>query len=129
MMSATQVKAAPAPRRLGKVLVRLLCLLAVATCVGWTLHRSAAVLRQGNHTAGFGEGIVHGALMPLALPNLFLGDDVMIYAPNNTGRSYKLGYTAGVNGCGLIFFGLFFWRVSRWRRQSQSERERTAAAG
>ena len=117
-MSATQVKAAPLPRRLGKVLARVVCLLAVATCIGWALHRSAVILGRSNQAAGFGCGIVHGALMPLALPNLLLGDDVMIYAPNNTGRTYKLGYAAGVNGCGLIFFGLFFWRVSRWRKPS-----------
>jgi len=116
-MSATQAKAAPPSRRLGKALGRILCLLVLATCIPWALHCSTAILRQGQRTAGFGQGIAHGALMPLALPNLLLGDDVMIYAPNNTGRSYKLGYTVGVNGCGLIFFGLFFWRVSRWRKQ------------
>jgi hypothetical protein len=54
--------------------------------------------------------------MPLALPNLLVGDDVTIYAPENVGRPYKLGYTVGVNGCGLLFFGFFFWRVRRWRR-------------
>jgi hypothetical protein len=69
--------------------------------------------------AGFARGVAHGALMPCALPNLLAGNDVTIYAENNTGRSYKLGYTVGVNGCGAIFFGLFFWRVSRWRRRSQ----------
>lgn len=52
--------------------------------------------------------------MPLALPNLAVGDNVTIYAESNTGRLYKLGYTAGVNGCGLLFFGLFFWRIGRW---------------
>jgi hypothetical protein len=54
--------------------------------------------------------------MPLALPNLLVGHDVAIYAADNTGRTYKLGYTLGVNLCGLLFFGLFFWRVRRWRR-------------
>jgi hypothetical protein len=117
MMSATQVKATPLPVRVGRALVRVLCLLAVATCIGWTLHRSAAALSQGNRAAGFAQGLVHGMLMPLALPNLLFGDDVIIYAPKNTGRTYKLGYTTGVNGCGLIFFGLFFWRVGRWRKQ------------
>jgi hypothetical protein len=54
--------------------------------------------------------------MPLALPNLVAGYDVAIYAASNTGRTYKLGYALGVNLCGLIFFGLFFWRVRRWAR-------------
>ena len=46
------------------------------------------------------RGVLHGALMPLAWPNLLLGRDVTIYATDNTGRLYKLGYTLGVNGCG-----------------------------
>ena len=114
-MSVTQVKAAP-PRRRGKTLYRLACLLLVATCLTWGLHLSSAGLTQSDHVAGFGRGVLHGALMPLALPNLLAGDDVTIYAPRNTGRTYKLGYTVGVNGCGLIFFGLLFWRLSRWRK-------------
>ncbi len=55
--------------------------------------------------------------MPAALPNLLMGNDVPIYAEKNTGCTYKLGYTAGVNGCGLLFFGFFFWRVNRWRKK------------
>jgi hypothetical protein len=51
------------------------------------------------------------------MPNLFVGNDVAIYATNNTGRTYKMGYTLGVNACGLIFFGFFFWRVRRMMKQ------------
>ena len=64
------------------------------------------------------DRLLHGALMPLALPNLLVGRDVPIYAEHNTGRTYKLGYTAGVNGCGLLFFGFFFRRLARWRRRA-----------
>jgi hypothetical protein len=49
-----------------------------------------------------------------------VGRDVVIYSVNNTGVTYKLGYTAGVNSAGAVFFGLFFWRVSRWRRNGKS---------
>ena len=52
--------------------------------------------------------------MPMAMPALIAGKDMPIYAPQNTGRTYKLGYTMGVNGCGAVFFGVVFWRVSRW---------------
>jgi hypothetical protein len=45
-----------------------------------------------------------------------VGQDVSIYQTDNTGRTYKLGYTLGVNACGLIFFSIFFWRLSRLRR-------------
>jgi len=75
--------------------------------------------------AGFARGMVHGALMPCALPNLLAGNDVAIYAENNTGRTYKLGYTVGVNGCGAIFFGIFFWRVNRWRKRSPPRNPKT----
>jgi hypothetical protein len=111
-----------APRRT-RLLLRVLSFLVLATCIGWTLNQAGRLLDQKGKQAGFSMGVIQGALMPLALPNLAVGHDVTIYSANNTGRSYKLGYTMGVNVCGLIFFGIFFWRVSRWRRS-----EITAAA-
>ncbi len=66
--------------------------------------------------------------MPLALPNLAVGNDVTIYSENNAGRRYKLGYTLGVNICGLIFFGIFFWRVGRLRRASTGVTEPSQTA-
>ena len=104
-----------APRRT-RLLLRILSFLVLATCIGWALNQAGRLLDQKGKRAGFSMGVIQGALMPLALPNLAVGNDVTIYSANNTGRSYKLGYTVGVNVCGLIFFGIFFWRVSRWRR-------------
>ena len=85
----------------------------LGTALHWTLKRLEGV---GNGRAGFGRGMIHGALMPLTLPNLLVGDDVPIYAADNTGRTYKIGYIVGVNCCGLIFFGFLFWRISRLRK-------------
>jgi hypothetical protein len=59
--------------------------------------------------AGFFRGMLHGALMPIALPSLVIGKDVPIYAALNIGRFYKIGYIAGINLCGLAFFGPLFW--------------------
>jgi hypothetical protein len=59
--------------------------------------------------AGFAYGVLHGAIMPMALPALAAGQDVVIYAEQNTGRTYKLGYTIGINLCGLLVFGTAFW--------------------
>jgi hypothetical protein len=39
-----------------------------------------------------------------------MGKDVPIFAQNNNGRIYKVGYIAGINLCGLLFFGLAFSR-------------------
>ena len=100
-----------------KTALRALCIVAVAACIGWGLNRSAASLKRDLRPAGFARGMVQGALMPLAMPNLLIGYDVDVYATNNTRRTYKLGYALGVNLCGLVFFGFFFWRVSRLRRR------------
>jgi hypothetical protein len=62
---------------------------------------------------GFSYGLLHGAIMPMALPALVAGQDVIIYAEKNTGRLYKLGYTIGINLCGLLVFGTAFWSPKR----------------
>jgi hypothetical protein len=91
---------------------------ALAIAIGAMLGRLAgAIDRDGLPPAGFVRGMAQGALMPLAMPYLLVGRDLPIYALRNTGRTYKLGYTVGVNGCGAIFFGALFWRLNRLRRR------------
>jgi len=63
-----------------------------------------------DRTAGFYVGLLEGALMPAALPGLLAGHDLPIYAPNNSGRPYNIGYIFGINACGTLFFGVAFWR-------------------
>ena len=118
-MSQTQAKASQPPRlrAAARVLGRVLVLTALASAVLWALQRSSGIDAASAQPAGFGRGIQHGALMPLALPPLLLGRDVPIYALHNSGRSYRLGYTLGVNGCGALFFGISFWRLQRWRNR------------
>ena len=62
---------------------------------------------------GFGHGALHGALMPMALPSLVTGQNVDIFAANNTGRPYKIGYIVGINLCGLLVFGSAFWKPTK----------------
>src|SRR5689334_17580047 len=100
-----------------KIPLRVLLVVLLAMLIGRSLNAIARSINQSPRPAGFSRGILQGALMPMAMPNLLIGTDVIIYAQNNTGIPYKLGYTTGVNVCGAIFFGLFFWRVSRWRRR------------
>jgi hypothetical protein len=107
---------APVSRR-QKILKRIFFFLLGAACVGFCMRQASVTMARSTAPAGFARGMLQGALMPAALPNLLVGNDVVIYAPNNSGRTYKLGYTCGVNACGALFFGWFFWRVSRWRRE------------
>jgi hypothetical protein len=62
--------------------------------------------------------------MPMALPHFLLGRDIQIYSSNNTGVSYKLGYTTGVNACGAILFGFLFWRLRRISSRAEARRAR-----
>ncbi len=87
--------------------------LIVSVLLGWLYGWSSYRAFPRNKTFGFGYGMLHGALMPLALPSLLLGRDVEIFAPDNSGRPYKIGYICGINLCGLAFFGPLFWRPKR----------------
>jgi hypothetical protein len=95
--------------------VRVIIFLLLAFAIGAILNRVADSLERNARPAGFSRGVLQGALMPMALPNLLVGRDVTIYSHVNTGVKYKLGYTTGVNACGAVFFGVLYWRVSRWR--------------
>lgn len=110
----------PWPTRLLRILCRLVIILAVGFTIGWTLNRVHDAFEKRAEPAGFPRGFLQGALMPMTMPNLIFGRDVAIYATNNTGRTYKLGYTMGVNASGLIFFGIFFWRLRRLRKELQT---------
>ena len=112
---------APPKRPWRRMLSRLLFYLLLATAIGWTLNRIGKSMQRSSHPAGFSRGIIQGALMPMAMPNLLVGSDVAIYSQNNTGVTYKLGYTVGVNACGALFFGFFFWRVRRWRSETSAK--------
>lgn len=87
--------------------------LIIAVVLGWLYGWASPWAYPREKHAGFGYGMLHGALMPMALPSLVMGKDVDIYAANNSGRAYKLGYIAGINLCGLVFFGSAFWRPAR----------------
>jgi hypothetical protein len=102
--------------RLIRITVRIVLIVVVTYGFGWVLNKSATASNRRPEAAGFGRGMLHGALMPGAMPSLLLGKDVVIYSSNNNGRLYKLGYTCGVNACGAFFFGSFYWRLNRWRK-------------
>ena len=112
-MPATQAHAPSSRSFLNTWLRKAGVFLAVAVLFGWFYGWASPRVFPPNVRAGFVSGVLHGALMPMALPSLALGQDVEIYAANNSGRTYKLGYIAGINACGLIFFGSVFWRPAK----------------
>ena len=97
------------PKGLGfqPLLRKGVALVIVTVVFGWFYGWASPWAFPKNHTAGFKYGILHGALMPLSLPALVIGRDVPIYAPDNSGRGYKIGYICGIDACGLLFFAAF----------------------
>lgn len=111
LMAFTLEKLKPSSRwsrRLQAWGIKLAWWLLMGTLLGAGYHWAIPRLYRPESKAGICLGAIHGFLMPVALPNLLAGQDVPIFAVNNTGRAYKLGYIAGINLCGLVFFGLAF---------------------
>ncbi len=98
------------------IVVKTALLVALGVTLGLAQAWASSRYYKPDHVAGFRMGMLHGALMPAALPGLLLGNDLPIYAPNNSGRPYNIGYILGINFCGTVFFGLGFWRPRGWRR-------------
>jgi hypothetical protein len=104
-------------------LKKIVAFLIVSVLIGWFYGWSFPRAFPKNTIFGFGYGMLHGALMPLALPSLLMGQNVEIFATDNSGRPYKIGYICGINLCGLSFFGPLFWRPRR-NAASQKNQER-----
>ena len=83
-------------------------LIVASVVLGWAFAWAQSGSYGADRKAGFWVGLVHGAVMPAALPCLLAGKDVPIFNPTNTGRTYKIGFLFGINACGVVFFGLGF---------------------
>ena len=90
------------------VLFVKLRLIIAGILLGYLYAWASPLVYPKDRTLGFAFGFAHGGLMPMALPSLMIGKDVPIFAENNNGRFYKLGYICGINVCGLLFFGFGF---------------------
>ena len=99
---------APPPARRGHWAPRLLATVAVALVIAWACGAAMRADARLDSPPGFFRGLLHGGMMPVAWPTLLVGQDQEIYAARNEGRTYKLGYSMGVNLSGLIFFGWLF---------------------
>jgi len=96
-----------------RLAIKVVILVVLGLLLGLAYDWAAPRFYGDQQKTGFRIGVVHGALMPIALPSLLMGNDVPIYSPSTTGRLYKLGYIAGINLCGTLFFGVAFRRPRR----------------
>ena len=103
------------------IVIKIIALTAISLGLGFTHTWASSRFYQADYVAGFHTGLLEGALMPAALPGLLMGHDLPIYAPNNLGRPYKIGYILGLNTCGTFFFGVAFWQPRRFRQAGNSK--------
>ena len=89
--------------------IKIAALVLMSLALGFGYDRAAPGTYGPERAAGFFVGMMHGALMPAALPTLVFGKDLPIYARNNVGRGYNIGFILGLNACGTLFFGIGFW--------------------
>ena len=78
-----------APDRFSKakvIIIKIIVLTALTLALGFAQGWASSRCYKPDHVAGFHMGLLHGMLMPAALPGLLMGQDLPIYAPNNSGR-------------------------------------------
>jgi hypothetical protein len=89
----------------------ILALLTVAGC-------AAGPTRFVDHPAGFWAGLWHGFIIVITFIISLFTDSVQIYARNNTGGWYDLGFVLGA----MIMLGGS--RCGKWKKKYQKEKEK-----
>jgi len=97
----------------GYKVIKIVALTLFSLALGFGYDRAAPRTYAPERVAGFFTGMMHGALMPAALPTLVFGKALPIYAQNNVGRGYNIGFILGLNTCGTFFFGIAFWHPKK----------------
>jgi len=72
------------------------------------------------HTYGFFGGLWHGFIAPFDFIGMLFSDEITMYAQNNNGGLYALGFLLGSGGWGF-FGGKGAKRVTRSRVNFQSQ--------
>lgn len=84
-------------------------------------NNEAVKLCLTGHTYGFFGGLWHGFIAPFDFIGMLFSDKITMYAQNNNGGLYALGFLLGSGGWGF-FGGKGATRVRRGRVNIQSER-------
>lgn len=80
-----------------KILIAVLCLIVLSSCAHGV---DVNACFGGNHVYGFWGGLWHGIIAPLDLFCMLFSDTIVVYAPNNNGGWYALGFCLGA---GILF--------------------------
>ena len=76
----------------------ILILLMISSCAPY--ENTNACLE--GHTYGILGGLWHGLISPIGLISMFFDPDTVVFAPNNNGFLYSLGFLIGSGGWGFL---------------------------
>ena len=99
----------------------LIAIIILATACFAGGNPTEGIADEFGSTAGFLRGLWHGFIAPFDFIGMLFSDEITMYAQNNNGGLYALGFLLGSGGWG--FFGSKgASRVSKSRVNIQSER-------
>lgn len=84
--------------RIGRTLVVLFVLFLIASCS----NKENIDACLSGQTYGFLNGLWHGIIAPVNLIGMLYKDDVALFATNNNGVWYALGFLIGSGGWGFL---------------------------
>ena len=84
-----------------KKMFLFLLVVSILILTGCANNESVATCLNG-HTYGFWGGIWHGLIAPFDFIGMLLDDSIAVYAPNNNGAWYALGFILGSGGWGFL---------------------------
>lgn len=77
----------------------IICLL-LTSCADVSPHTNDCIT---SNPYGFWSGVWHGIIVPFSIFGRILSDDIAVYALNNNGSWYDVGFVFGVGGLGHWF--------------------------
>lgn len=85
-----------------KQLFLIFTLLSVMLILGSCADREVVSECVSGHTYGFFGGLWHGMIAPFDLIGMMFSDNITMYAQNNNGGWYALGFLLGSGGWGIL---------------------------
>ena len=80
------------------ILVLSIIVLSFSSCA----HSEDVTKCVEGHTYGFWGGLLHGIIAPIGFVGMLFDEGVTMYAQNNNGGWYALGFLLGSGGWGLL---------------------------
>jgi hypothetical protein len=81
-------------KKINKILLGLAILVLLSSCAKATNIESCV----GDYTYGFWGGIWHGIVTPISFIGSLFFDNIAVYAVDNNGGWYNLGFIIGIGG-------------------------------